>query len=367
MKYFFIIIFAVLFARNSSAQEATVFEEGEGGYNGFRIPAIVKAADGSLLAFAEARRHGKGDTGDIDLVMKRSLDYGRSWGEMQVIWDDGENTCGNPAPVVVGRKGRIVLPVTWNKGCDKEKDIERNASVDTRRVFVLISNDSGRTWSKPCEITSDVKDTGWAWYATGPCHAIVKSRRPNRGRIIIPANHSELDSVGNPVSRSQLIYSDDKGRNWHLGAVTEVAGNESTVAEIADGSLYLNMRRSSRTDSVRLYAISRDGGLSFAEQGRAVDLIDPKCQGSILSVPDSHGRSTDCLIFTNPRSSGRRDLTLPLSEDGGRNWKPIAVICGGPSAYSDITFIAPDRIGVLYENGEEGNIYSRISFRVVKL
>lgn len=366
MRYFFIIIIlAVTLAFPSSAQEVTVFEEGEGGYAGFRIPAIVKAADGSLLAFAEARRNGKGDTGDIDLVMKRSCDRGQSWGGMQVVWDDGENTCGNPAPVVVGRK--IVLPVTWNKGCDREKDIERNASEDTRRVFVLISNDSGRTWSEPFEITPDVKDESWGWYATGPCHAIVKTRRPARGRIIVPSNHSELDESGNPVSRSQLIYSDDRGLTWHLGAVTEVAGNESTVAELADGSLMLNMRRSSRTDSVRLYAVSRDGGLSFVEQGRAVSLIEPRCQGSILSLPDRRGRATDRLFFSNPASRSRRNLSLTRSLDGGMTWESAAVVCQGPSAYSDIVLIAPDIIGVLYENGEEGNTYKKISFRTIPI
>ena len=114
-----------------------VFVEGDAGYAGYRIPVIVRAADGALLAFAEARRNDKRDAGDIDLVMRRSTDGGRTWGPMTIVWDDGANTCGNPAPVVIGRKGEIVMLATWNAGADRERAIERRTSTDTRRVFVL--------------------------------------------------------------------------------------------------------------------------------------------------------------------------------------------------------------------------------------
>src|SRR5574344_1907562 len=142
-----------------------VFQEGQEGYAGYRIPAIIKAADGSLIAFAEARKNGKGDTGNIDLVMRKSLDNGMTWGAMKVIWDDGNNTCGNPAPVLVGNK--IILLATWNLGKDKEQEIERNCSEDTRRVYLIESEDDGDTWTEPMEISSMIKSTNWGWYATG--------------------------------------------------------------------------------------------------------------------------------------------------------------------------------------------------------
>src|SRR5699024_4793435 len=156
---------------------------------------------------------------------------------------------------------------TWNRGCDRERQIEQRTSVDTRRVFVLRSEDHGRTWSRPEEITSGVKDPDWTWYATGPCHAIVKRRAPHKGRIVVPANHKRLENGGHVESYSQLLYSDDEGLTWQSGAVSQRGGNESTVAELADGSLLLNMRHYERGDSLRLYAVSRDGGTSWNIQG----------------------------------------------------------------------------------------------------
>lgn len=100
---------------------------------------------------------------------------------------------------------------TWNRGCDRERQIEQRTSVDTRRIFVLRSEDHGRTWSRPEEITSGVKDPEWTWYATGPCHAIVKRRAPHKGRIVVPANHKRLENGGRVESYSQLLFSDDEG------------------------------------------------------------------------------------------------------------------------------------------------------------
>ena len=162
-------------------EAVTVYTEGEAGYAGFRIPVIIRTVDGTLIAFAEARRHDKRDSGDIDLVMRRSEDDGHTWGPITTVWDDGSNTCGNPAPAILS-DGRIVMLATWNRGCDRERQIENHTSVDTRRVFVLRSEDHGRTWSHPEEITSEVKAPEWTWYATGPCHAIVKRRTPHKGQ-----------------------------------------------------------------------------------------------------------------------------------------------------------------------------------------
>src|SRR5690348_3843809 len=77
-----------------------IFRNGDAGYSCFRIPAIVLTKSGTLLAFAEGRKRGCSDTGDIDLVLKRSHDGGKTWSKVTVVWDDTTNTCGNPAPVI---------------------------------------------------------------------------------------------------------------------------------------------------------------------------------------------------------------------------------------------------------------------------
>jgi sialidase-1 len=77
-----------------------VFVAGQGGYHIYRIPALIVTSNLTLLAFCEGRKHSRSDTGDIDLLLKRSTDCGKIWSEPQVVWDDGPNTCGNPCPVV---------------------------------------------------------------------------------------------------------------------------------------------------------------------------------------------------------------------------------------------------------------------------
>lgn len=156
--------------RDANPFTAVVFSKGDYGYDTFRIPAIVRAKDGSLIVFAEARKHGAGDTGDIDLVMRRSRDGGVTWGEMSVVWDDAGNVCGNPSPVVDRSSGRIILVGTWNDGRDKESAIRSRESISTRKVFVMFSDDDGENWSVPKDITTETKRPEWTWYATGPCH-----------------------------------------------------------------------------------------------------------------------------------------------------------------------------------------------------
>ena len=103
------------------------------------------------------RRFGRGDSGAIDLVLKRSTDSGATWSALQVVWSDGSNTCGNPCPVVDSRTGRILLPMTWNSGEDNGRELHRGTGTDTRRVFLTHSDDDGRSWSSAREITGRAK------------------------------------------------------------------------------------------------------------------------------------------------------------------------------------------------------------------
>ena len=121
-----------------------LFLSGEGGYQSYRIPALAVTTNGTVLAFCEGRKRSASDTGDIDLLLKRSRDHGRTWSAPQVIWDDAANTCGNPCVVVDRDTGTIWLLSTWNRGDDHEGAIIAQTSKDTRRVFVLQSADDGQ-------------------------------------------------------------------------------------------------------------------------------------------------------------------------------------------------------------------------------
>ncbi|MEM6931103.1 MAG: sialidase family protein, partial [Myxococcota bacterium] len=247
----------------SPPDPVTVWASGEDGYHTYRIPAIVRSPSGDLLAFCEGRRGGRGDSGDIDLLLRRSTDDGGSWGESRVLWDDGDNVCGNPCPVVDEATGRIHLLATRNLGRDHEREIIDGTSEGTRTVWVLTSDDGGATWSEPREVTPSTKRADWTWYATGPGVGIRLTRGAHAGRLVVPCDHIEANTK---LYRSHVLLSDDHGATWRIGGVAPREGlNECQVAERADGSLVLNMRNYDRRRETRAVTHSSDGGESWGE------------------------------------------------------------------------------------------------------
>ncbi len=367
MKKAFIITLAlfVSFCFIVSAQQAEkklnyIFESGNNGYNTFRIPAIITTKSGVLIAFAEGRKNTSSDTGDIDLVMKRSEDGGKTWSELIVLWDDDVNVCGNPAPVQERRSGKIFLLTTWNLGSDHEPQIIKQQSRDTRRIYIMESSDDGLTWSEPVEITGSVKQEDWTWYATGPCHGIQIMNGDYRDRLVIPCDHIE---AGTEKYYSHIIYSDNRGKTWELGGTTpQDQVNECSVAELAGGKLMLNMRNYDRTQKTRKVSVSSDGGLTWSNIWSDPVLVEPICQGSLINNPKKKA-----LYFTNPASETNREkMTLRASYDEGKTWPYSKVLYEGPAAYSDITFLPNGELGCLYEAGTK-NPYEGIVFEIVRV
>lgn len=326
-----------------------VFTAGEGGYHTYRIPSLIVTKKGTLLAFCEGRKTGRGDAGDIDLVLRRSRDGGKTWDGPQVVWDDGANTCGNPCPVVDQETGTICLLLTHNLGKDTEAKIVGGTSEGSRTAWVSKSTDDGVTWTKPVEITKDVKKPDWTWYATGPGIGI----QTKSGRLVIPCD-SKSDK--GKVRESHVIYSDDRGATWKLGGVVGPGCNESQVAELDDGTLLLNMR-SYMGNNRRLIATSKDGGLTFTKPVEDQALIEPVCQASLISVPGEKNR----LLFSNPASLKREKMTVRLSRDGGKTWPVSQLLHDGPAAYSCLAVLPDGQIACLYERGAKSP-YETITF-----
>lgn len=338
-----------------------IYKAGENGYSCFRIPALIYTKDGTLLAFAEARKNNCGDSGDIDLVIKRSSDRGKTWSSLQVVWSDSTNTCGNPVPVQDRVTSRIWLISTWNLGTVHEKQIISDAAKKGRHVYKLYSDDDGRSWSGPTEITDQVKKPDWSWYATGPCHGLQITNGKYAGRLVIPINHIER---GTNQNFAHIIYSDDHGKSWNLGNNTpQDKMNETTVAEISKGRLMLNMRNADRSIKTRHTAISSNGGLSWNNVEKDTVLIEPICQGSLLS--HFYNKKKPVLLFTNPANAKlRANMTLRMSLNDGKTWKHNLVLHAGPSAYSDIALIDKTTIASFFEAGYE-KPYEGIVFKIV--
>lgn len=265
---------------------------------------------------------------------------------MQLVHDEGNAakiTIGNPCPVVDRATGTVWLPFCR----------------DNNEVFVTWSEDDGRTWAAPREITRDVKRPEWDWYATGPVNGIQLAHGPRRGRLVIPCDHRVKGSADYKRSGgSHAIFSDDHGKTWQLGGVTDPGMNECSVAELADGTLVLNMR-SYRGNARRAVARSADGGESWSPCIDDPVLIESVCQGSLLAIPGQKPGDATQLLFCNPATEkGRHHLTLRYSDDGGKSWPASRLIYVGSSAYSCLTQLPGGRIGLIFERDD----YQRISF-----
>ena len=326
--------------------DVDVFVSGQDGYHTYRIPAIVQSKKETLLAFAEGRRASGRDYGDIDVLLKRSRDGGRTWSGAITVADFGVDTIGNPAPVVDRATGAVWLLLTRNPGDVAEKAIQAGLSGHTRTVWVTSSRDDGVSWAPPVDITASVKLPDWTWYATGPVNGI----QLRSGRLVIACDHNRGD-----VSRrySHVIYSDDHGASWKLGGSAGPDGNESTVEELADGTLMLN-QRSYAGRNRRQVSLSKDGGLSWSDPVLNEALVEPVCQGSLLRV----GK---WLYFANPAATKRERMTVKASRDGGKSWTAGRLVHAGPAAYSNLVALRGGRLGLLYERGEKSP-YERIVF-----
>lgn len=367
MKRAFLLISLFLFLLAGCRQadlptKQALFVSGEEGYACFRIPAIVNTGQ-AILAFAEGRKNGCSDTGDIDLVLKRSTDGGYTWSALEVVWDAGDDVAGNPAPVYDRETKRVNLLSTWNLGSDHESQIIHQESQDTRRVFVLHSDDHGKSWSGAREITSSVKQDNWTWYATGPVHGIQMREGAFAGRLIIPCDHIE---AGTKHYYSHIIYSDDHGETWELGGSTpQHQVNECTLAELSQGRLILNMRNYDPAHRSRKISYSDDGGITWSAIQADQGLPEPICQASLLSVFSRQVKPD--LYFLNPASSGgRKAMTLKYSMDEGQTWSDSVLLHAGPAAYSDLMHMKKRWLGCLYEAGENSP-YETIVFEPVEL
>ena len=335
-----------------------IYNQGTDGFELYRIPAIVKSKSNTLLAFAEARKaRSNGDSGDIDLVVKRSSDNGKTWSKQITIWNDGQNTCGNPVPIVDDR-GRIHLLMTWNFQTDKGGAITNGTGEDSRRPYYTYSDDDGITWAQPVEITSSVKKEKWDWYATGPCHGIQIQKGIHKGRLVAP-NYFTTRESGKVTSYSHIIYSDDYGKTWKPGEPTPVGGvGECSVAEIGEGTLMLNMRADE--GFYRKSCTSIDGGLTWSSPQISIDQIDCKCQGSILSIGGA-------VFLSNAASATERiNMTIKKSTDNGKNWKGQYTVYEGNSGYSDIVELSDSQIAIIYEGGEK-RYTDGLAFKVVSI
>jgi sialidase-1 len=353
----------------NAAIAQTVYTSGQEGFKSFRIPAIVISPDNQLLAFAEGRVHGSGDYGDVDIVLKRSLDNGKTWSSVETIVDYSNLQAGNPAPVYdltdpAYPQGRLFL--FYNTGNNHEYDVRKGEGL--REAWFITSVDNGKTWSEPTNITTQVHrpnqpdknpaynfPESWRAYANTPGHGMQFMDGPYKGRIYIAANHSSGEP--HPESEDYLAhgyYTDDHGKTFKISDKISIKGsNEATAAPLSGGRLIFNARNQKGDIRERIVAYSNDGGQTWDSTYFDKTLIDPVCQGSILTIGKRNGKNI--LAFVNAADQQKRNnLTLRISFDEGKSWPVSKVIANDPTredfaAYSDVVTMNKNTVGILFE------------------
>jgi len=365
-------------------QEVAVFTSGTEGHKSYRIPAIIALKNKEILAFAEGRVNNSGDFGDINIVMKRSADKGKSWSPVKVLVNYASLQAGNPAPVVDmldPEHPQGVVYLFYNTGNNHEGEVRKGNGL--REVWYIKSTDQGKSWSDAVNITLQAHrpfqpnanpayqfKEDWRTYANTPGHAFQFQHGVYKGRIFVAANHTAGDPQ--PQYRdcnAHGFYSDDHGKTFKLSTNVDIPGsNETMAAELSDGRMMMSIRNQRGDIKQRILAYSSTGGASWDTAYFEPSLPDPVCQGSIITLGYKKGKAI--IASCNAADEKRRDnLTLRISYDEGKTWKKSIVVDKSAdekkrdwAAYSDLVIIDKKTVGVFYER----NGYAEIVFKTIR-
>lgn len=375
-----------------------VFQPGQEGYACFRIPSIVRAGDGSLVAFAEGRMAGCADFGrPIRVVSRRSVDNGRHWGRLVVVGtnilpDGSEWVAQNPSPVVDQmdpQNPQGIIFVVYNKTEHSEFDTALHSGV--RRVVVTRSTDHGQSWEPARDITSMVHRPNaptytavypdaaqryafpedWRQQVTATGHGIQLQGGRNSPATITRLFYTASVTVGDRDvyhSQNYAFWSDDHGQTWRIGGISPVEGlNEAMAVELEDGSVMVNARNYHDGQRVGLRAVMVNtfdacGRIAFGTPVDDPNLVEPTIQASIerYSRAGPGGKSRILFSITD-HPCQRINMTVRMSYDEGQTWAIRKTIDPGLCGYSDMVVQQDRNIGLLYERGSSGIFYTSFS------
>lgn len=314
----------------------SLFDSGNPEVACYRIPALVTAPNGDLIAAIDERVPSCADlrgSRDINIVIRRSADNGKTWSEIEKIADfeDGKSA-SDPSMIVDRITGTIFLFYNF-MDLDNEKDVYY--------LHVVKSSDNGQTWSEPHDITSQIAKPNW--------HSHFKFITSGRG--IQTRSGKLLHCLVNLQKGLFVFASDNHGKSWYLIETPVKPGDESKIVELADGSWMINSRVNGK--GFRYVHISKDEGKTWKSKP-AKKLIDPGCNGSIIRyTSEKDGFKKNRLLFSNAKSKkGRTNMTVRISYDEGKTWSKGKTIYEGGSAYSSLTVLKNGDIGLFFEKDE---------------
>lgn len=318
----------------------------EEGVECYRIPAIVTAPNGDLIAAIDQRVPGCGDlkwSKDINLIVRRSTDNGKTWSPIEMVVDFpfGESA-SDPSMIVDKVTGDIFMFYNY-MNLETEKDIYY--------LHVVKSTDNGKTWSKPEDITDQIAKPEWK----------KDFKFITSGRGIQTKSGKLLHTMVNLNSGLHLFGSDDHGKTWYFIDTPVLPADESKVIQLADGSLMINARVNGK--GMRYVHTSNDEGKTW-ETNPVPELIDPGCNASIIRyTAKEDGYDKNRIIFSNAQSAkGRVNMSVRISYDEGKTWSEGKTVYEGSSAYSSLTIMKNGDIGLFFEkDGYKNNEFTSFS------
>ncbi len=338
---------------------------GDDGVNTYRIPGLATTNKGTLIGVYDIRRQSGGDLpGDVDVGMSRSTDGGRTWESMKVIMDMGADPkwhydgIGDPAILVDRNTNTIWVAATWSHGNRSWRGSGPGLEPEeTGQLMLVRSDDDGVTWSRPINITSQVKKPEWCFILQGPGKGITM----RDGTIVFAAQYQDPPEQKR-LPHSTIIYSKDHGQTWQVGTGAFDDTTESQLVEVESGVLMLNCRYNRK--SVRVVMTTRNMGKTWQKHATSErSLIEPgACMASLIDVDPEAGK---WLLFSNPDSTrGRHHITIKASPDRGLTWPDqhrLLLDEGNGSGYSCMSMIDKNTIGILYEGSQAHMTFQRIA------
>lgn len=336
-----------------------LFQPGDYNSTNYRIPGVITAKDGSIVAVTDKRKYNQGDLPeDIDIVCRRSTDGGHTWSEPYTIaqgtgYNHGFGDCvlawtNDDNGLIAGFVGGVGL---WN-----------STPSNPIRSYIARSYDNGQTWTEPEDITDFIFGSNCVvpehrtWRASffGSGNGLITST----GRIMFVAAIRETTAQS---LNNYAVYSDDNGITWHVSGRASVSGDEAKVTELVDGRILMSIRHNGK----RWYNISNDGGETWQSSTSTWnDITAPACNGDMIRYTSvNQGFNKNRLLHSVPFGSSRTDVSVYISYDEGETWPVRKCIVPYSSAYSSLCVLPDGTIGLYVEEEYPGNAgYSTVFY-----
>lgn len=323
-----------------------------GDYNStnYRIPAVITAKDGSIVAVTDKRKYNEGDLPqDIDIVCNRSTDGGHTWSEPYTIaFGTGVNHgFGDCALAWSNDDNGLIAGFVGGPG------LWYSTPSNPIRTYICKSYDNGQTWTEPEDITHFIfgdnciipEQRTWRASFFGSGNGL----RTSTGRIMFVAAIRETTAQ---VLYNHAVYSDDNGQTWHVSGRASTSGDEAKVTELADGRILMSIRHGGN----RWYNISEDGGETWQPTTSTwYDITAPACNGDLIRyTSENQGHDRNRLLHSAPYGNNREKVTVYVSYDEGETWPVSKCIVPYSSAYSSLCILPDGTIGLYVEETYAG-------------